>query len=214
MYFHLLPIQIWLPFLGYDWTGAYPAHIGEEILSNMPQMLPLRRSDLQVTMHRIPYVFPSVGLITPHTAAANIICSMHGALLPINLALELYNWRMARAVFSSEPLDILVAVLPANAMSGLFMVPGDGANVVLHRAVAFLDETKAGAIHHETCHAFGLWTGTEQYDMYQPYGQPLTAMTALPQMAKAGQISQERIEAGSNILHRRDYSGRIRAGMI
>jgi len=146
----------------------------------MPPMLPIRNTDINTVIHRSPYVFPSLGLLTPHTAIANGICSLDGSLTLTNLSIELYAWRVARRVFSPfTPLDVVVAVLPQGAISGMLTgEPKDGANTKLHRAVIFIDETKPSAVHHEICHSFGLWTGVEQYDAHPSLGLPLQGMTA------------------------------------
>lgn len=176
---HILPIQLWLPFLN-GWTGAYPMHVAQEIKDNMPPMMPIRNTDLNIVIHRSPYVFPSLGLLTPATAVANGLCSVDGSLTIMNLALELYAWRVARRIFSPfTPLDVVVAVLPQGAISGILTGdPKDGANSRIHRAVAFVDETKPSAVHHEICHGFGLWTEVEQYKAHPENGLPLQGMTA------------------------------------
>lgn len=79
-----------------------------------------------------------------------------------NLATELSTCFLANynaALPLDRRLDLLVAVLPGNALGG-----PDGANLALRRNVALVDEWSTDAVAHELGHALGLYTGNDQYE--------------------------------------------------
>ncbi len=91
------------------------------------------------------------------------------------------TYRLLRQVTGNmaddEVLDIIVVVVKPGALNTLWYQV-DGANHWSNRRVLLVVEDQPEAAIHELGHAFGLYRGKEQYDMYPDFGIRLAGMSA------------------------------------
>lgn len=142
------PLSILVIPVGIDWLRsssgpASTAAVEKYLKDVLPAMLPLRPRDIILT-RRAPYVAScQLGWLT---------------------TTPLLNWLAAELQWDLDTslYDFAVAVMPAKSMS----VKVHGASLVGRRGVVFVDEAHPSAALHEIGHAMGLYTGTEQYDLF------------------------------------------------
>lgn len=152
-------------------TTPDPVVMKSALANLMPGMLPLWRPNLYCGRPR-PYPFSGTIMDNPVGEIAQGL-----TLLPLAAALRadmglanVLNW-----VVSQEPIDRLVAVVPA----GTFPGNAEGVNY-LGSNILFVDERYPVAVLHEWGHSLGLWRGKgeEQYEKYRENGLPLVGCTA------------------------------------
>lgn len=157
------PVRLMMPFS----SGHYPD--GDAALSALknwiPAMLPLASADLHI-WQAPPLIYDGMISMFSTTVMVNNIANM--VLLGQGL-INTCGWASG-----GPTIDFVVVVLEKGAMGATVA----GLSLPLRRGILFVDESMPVAALHEMGHAMGLYTDTEQYDLFPPCGTPMEGLTA------------------------------------
>lgn len=163
----IVPVKLLLP--GYL---TVPAPNGTEAKEAIEEafraMLPLSKDDVNFEVGGTHYF---TGLLSNLYGTAGGIALANG--VATYLRARLFLWNGSTYATGNDQVDIVIAILPSGALG-----PGiGGASLKLRRSILVIDENSPEAAIHELGHAFGLYIGTEQYDLIAPSGQEALGMT-------------------------------------
>ncbi len=160
MKINVVPIR-----MGWLCSGSAEGATTTSILRDyLPAMFALRKQDIDVR------------LLPPHTYN----CLTPLAALSATLIAEgiIAETTAIDKVLESDPADLLVVVVPFQALKSLVSTDIEGMSLKGLRSVILVNDAFPDAVLHEMGHWAGMYYDPEEYDQFQPAGLPFRNSTA------------------------------------